>query len=206
MTVRPTPGQDPSRMHAATPSPAAAFVTALGRVTLVLAGLGVAWALPQLLLGLLVPDARVAELAAAGIIPPLLARLLDWRHVLSLALLALSLLLLGVAWGLLRRHEWARRAFVVLLGVGAIANFAGLAAIDPFFDSLQALVPASMAHGPEGLAFAAQLASGRRLVWATSVAGALAIAGLHGWIAWQLCTAAVRAEFVRSTSGPPGRA
>lgn len=184
-------------MHAPAPPPAAAFVTVLGRVSLVLAGLGTVWALLQLLLGLRVPDGLVAELAAEGVIPPLLARLLDWRHVLSLALLALSLLLLAVAWGLLRRHEWARLAFVALLVAGAIANFAGLAAIDPFFDSLQGLVPASTTHGPDGLAFAAQLASSRRLVWATSVAGALAIAGLHGWIAWQLCTAPVRAEFGR---------
>ena len=29
------------------------------------------------------------------------------------------------------------------------------------------------------------------------LAGALAIAALHGWVAWQLCTAAVRAQFNR---------
>ena len=196
MHARTTSGQDPPCM----PSPAvapAAFVTALGRISLVLAGLGAAWALVQLLLGLLVPDALLAHLAAQGLLSPPLAGLLRWRHALSLALLLLSLLLVGVAWGLLRRHEWARLAFVVLLGAGAVANFAGLAAIDPFFDSLHALLPPPVAQGPDSAALAAQLAASRRMVWATSVAGALALAALHGWVAWTLCTAPVRAEFTR---------
>lgn len=179
---------------------ATAFVTTLGRISLVMAGLGAAWALLQLLLGLLVPDAQVAEMAAQGLIPPLLVDLLRWRHVLSLAMLALSLLLLGAAWGLLRRREWARLAFVALLVAGALANFAGLAAIDPFFDGLQTLFPASLAHGPDGQLFAAQLQAARRMTWITSAIGALAIAALHGWIAWKLCTAPVRAEFGRRTA------
>lgn len=182
-------------MH--TPATPAAFVTTLGRVSLVLAGLGGAWALLQLLLGLLLPDALVAGLAADGLLSPLMAGLLGWRHALSLALLAVSLLLGGVAWGLLRRHEWARLAFVVLLVAGAVANFAGLAAIDPLFDGLQAMLPPSLAQGADGQQFAAQLASGRRMAWITGIAGALALAALHGWIAWMLCTAPVRAEFTR---------
>ncbi|KAF1692114.1 hypothetical protein CSC64_07530 [Pseudoxanthomonas koreensis] len=118
--------------------------------------------------------------------------------MLALAMLGLSLALLASAWGLLRRREWARLAFIALLVFGALANFAALAGIDPLFDSALAMFPASMRLAPEGQQAIAQLQSSRRLVWVTSLGGALAIAGVHAWIAWQLCTAPVRAQF-----GPP---
>ncbi|WP_162434715.1 hypothetical protein [Pseudoxanthomonas koreensis] len=177
---------------------AAVFVTSLGWISLVLAALGSAWALAQFLVGLLIPDALVADLAAQGLVPPLLANLFAWRNVLALAMLGLSLALLASAWGLLRRREWARLAFIALLVFGALANFAALAGIDPLFDSALAMFPASMRLAPEGQQAIAQLQSSRRLVWVTSLGGALAIAGVHAWIAWQLCTAPVRAQF-----GPP---
>ena len=176
---------------------AAAFVTPLAWISLVLAALGTAWALAQLLVGLMVPDTAMADLAAQGLVPPLLAGLFEWRNVLALAMLALSLALLVAAWGLLRRREWARLAFIVLLLLGALANFAGLAMIDPLFDSALAMFPDPVRSTAEGQRAIAQLQSSRRLVWATSMAGALAIAAVHGWIAWQLCTAPVRAEFAQ---------
>ena len=176
---------------------AAAFVTTLAWISLVLAALGSAWALAQLLVGLMIPDTIMVDLAAQGLVPPLLAGLFEWRNVLALAMLALSLVLLVSAWGLLRRREWARLVFIALLLLGALANFAGLAAIDPLFDSALAMFPEAMQSSPEGQSAIAQLQSSRRLVWVTSLAGALAIAALHGWVAWQLCTAAVRAQFNR---------
>lgn len=179
------------------PSPAAAFVTSLAWISLALAVLGTAWALAQLMVGLLVPDTAMVELAERGLVPPLLVSLFESRNVLALGMLASALALLVAAWGLLRRREWARQAFIALLLLGALANFAGLALIDPMFDSALAMFPDAMQSTPEGQLAIAQLQSSRRLVWVTSLAGALAIAALHGWVAWQLCTAAVRAQFDR---------
>ena len=67
----------------------------------------------------------------------------------------------------------------------------------PLFDSALAMFPDPVRSTAEGQRAIAQLQSSRRLVWATSMAGALAIAAVHGWIAWQLCTAPVRAEFAQ---------
>ena len=183
----------------AAPAPAG-FVTVLARISLVLAALGVAWALGQVALVLLVPEAAVAHLSAQPGLPPGLAWSLEHRVVLSLAMLALALLFLAVAWGLLRRHEWARWAFIALLVAGAVANFAALALIGPFFDGLLDLYPAGLLDTPDGRQFAAQMLFNRRATFATSLAGAVVFAGLHGWIAWQLCAAPVRAEFARRTA------
>jgi hypothetical protein len=183
-------------MNIPPPLPATGFVTPLARISLVLAALGMAWALAQMVVVLLVPDAAVARLGAG---PPLpgLAWTLRHRHALALATLLLALLFLVASWGLLRRREWARWTFIVLLLAGAAANFAGLALIGPFFDTIVDLYPAQLLDSPDGHRFVAQMQLNRQATYATSLVGALALASLHGWIIWKLCTAAVRAEFAR---------
>ena len=170
----------------------------LARISLVLAALGVACALAQVLLALLLPDAAVARLAAAE--PQLPAGViwtLEHRHGLSLAVLLLSLLCLAVAWGLLKRREWARLAFIALLAAGALANFAGLALVDPFFDGILRMFPADALATPDGQQFLAQMRFNRTSTFVTTLAGAVGFGLLHGWLAWKLCTAPVRAAFAR---------
>jgi len=179
------------------PLPAAGFVTVLARISLFLAILGVAGSLAQMVLALLLPDAAVARAAVQPEIPSAVTWLLRHRHALTLASLLLSLLFLAVAWGLLRRREWARLAFIGLLLAAAAANFAGLALIGPFFDGLQGMFPAQMLDSPDGRQFLAQMQFNRQVAFVTSLLGALGIAALHGWIAWKLCTTPVRAEFGR---------
>ena len=146
-----------------------AFVTLLGRLSIVLAVLGLLWALVQVLFVLMLP----------------------------MDLLALSLGLLVVSWGLLRRREWGRLGFIAALVLGAVVNFAALLLVGPFFDSLQDLFPPGMADPGDGWQIDAQLRMTRNLVMASGMIGALAIAGVHGWLVWKLCTAQVRAEFRR---------
>lgn len=184
-------------MNTPPPLPAAGFVTVLARISLVLAALAVAWALAQMVLALLMPDAAVLRLAAQPEVPPGLVWTLEHRHALSLTLLLVSLLGLAVAWGMLRRHEWARLAFIGLLVAGAALNFAGLALIGPFFDGLLGMFPAQMLDSPDGQQLVAQMRFNRQVTFASSLAGAVVFAALHGWIAWKLCTPAVRAEFGR---------
>lgn len=185
-------------MNLPPPLPAATgFVTVLARISMVMAALGLAWALAQMLLALLLPDAAVARLGALPDAPPGLLWTLEHRHALSLAVLLVAGLFLAAAWGLLKRREWARIAFILLLVAGALANFAALALIRPFFDGLQGMFPAEMLATPDGQRLTAQMQYNRTVMFATSLLGAVAFACLHGWIVWKLCTAAVRGQFRR---------
>ena len=185
-------------VNAPPPLPTATgFVTVLGRISMVLAVLGVLWALVQMGFALLLPDSVVASVAAQPEAPSAVIWMLEQRNALALAMLALSLLFLAVAWGLLKRQEWGRLGFIALLLLGAAANFAALLLVDPFFDSLRDMFPAQRLDSPDGRQFIAQMRFNRNMTWASGLLGAIGIGALHGWIVWKLCTAAVRAEFRR---------
>jgi len=177
------------------PNAAAGFVNVLGRLSLVVAVFGLVWALGQMILALVLPDAMLMRLATLPEAPPGLLWVLEHRRLLALAALALALVFLAVAWGLLKRQEWARWGFIVLLVAGALANFAALALIGPFFDGLLGMFPAAMMDSAEGREFAAQMQASRSFSFASSLVTAIAFAVLHGWVIWKLCTAPVRAQF-----------
>ena len=183
-------------MNLPPPLPAATgFITVLARISLVLAALGLIWALAQMAAVLALPDAPLARLAAQPEIPQGLRWTVQNRYALALASLLLAALGLAVSWGLLKRREWARLGFIALLVAGALANFARLALIGPFFDGLQGMFPAEMLASPDGQRFTAQMQYNRTVTFATSLLGALVFAALHGWIVWKLCTAQVREQF-----------
>ena len=185
-------------MNTPPPLPATtAFVTLLGRISIVLAVLGLLWSLVQVLFVLMLPAELMVQMEAQPGMPALLAAAMQYRSALALAMLALSLGLLVVSWGLLRRREWGRLGFIAALVLGAVVNFAALLLVGPFFDSLQDLFPPGMADPASGWQIDAQLRMTRNLVMASGLIGALAIAGVHGWLVWKLCTAQVRAEFRR---------
>ena len=182
-------------MTAPPPLPRTGFVTVMAKLSLVLGGLGTASAFLQSLGALLLPDSTVARLAAQPEVPRGLVWLLEHRLGLSLAMLALSVLFLAAAWGLLKRQAWARWTFIAFLVVTAAMNFVGLAAIGHVFDTLMAMFPADMLDSQEGREFMAQMQASRMMSYGTSLIGALAFAGLHGWIVWKLCSRPIREEF-----------
>ena len=184
-------------MTAPPPLPRAGFVTVMAKLSLVVAGLGVAWSLLQALGALLLPDGAVARLAAQPEVPAGVIWALEHRLGLSLLGLALALLFLAASWGLLKRQEWARWTFIAFLVGTAALNFAGLAAIGHVFDTMLAMFPADMLDTPDGREFMAQMQASRMLSYGSGLLGALAFAGLHGWIVWKLCTAPARDEFRR---------
>ncbi|WP_374673740.1 hypothetical protein [Ideonella sp.] len=97
-----------------------------------------------------------------------------------------SVALLVSAVGLLMRLEWARRAFIVLLGVAMVAQLASVWLQHRFLQSLvdAAEVPAVL---PGGAVTAAALLTG---------AGALLACGGLGWVIVRLMSPKVRREFV----------
>lgn len=171
------------------------FVTTMALLSLALAGLGVVANLVQALAALAMPSgADLAVLLPPGVpLPPLLGWL-D-RHLLALSLAgALGSALLGaVSWGLLRRHEWGRRGFIALLLLAALGNFASLPLLDHAFDGLGPAMTAL--NGLDGGDLQVLLATMQRTLFWGGLLGALAVAALHGWIAWRLGRPDIRAEF-----------
>lgn len=188
-------------MSAPPPLPRAGFVTVMAKVSLLVGGVGLAWALVQAVAALLVSDAMVATIGEQPEVPPAVAWALEHRLTLSLLMLLLSAVFMAAAWGLLRRMEWARWVFIVYLVVGAVLNFAGLAAIGHVFDTLQAMFPADMLQTREGMEFTAQMQASRYISYFSGLVGAVAFAALHGWIVWKLCTDPTRGEFRRPAAG-----
>jgi hypothetical protein len=100
----------------------------------------------------------------------------------------ISVALLVAAVGLLMRHEWARRAFIVLAVIAILANLASLWLQQEF---VQSLVDATLS--PAGLGVFGDVAGVSRLLAGTSV---LAACGLLAWVIHRLMSPKVRREFV----------
>lgn len=180
------------------PLPAARNQTidAMAKLSLLLGVLSLLYSLGQALLLMTLPDGAIeGVLREAGLsLPPLL----QWcvTHALALSWLSalLSAGLCAASWALLQRRDWARRAFIVFLVVTAAANFAVLPLLWQLLDLLQAWAP-QHAFDPQQLQH--DLALGRITLMVSGALTALVFAGLHGWLVYQLCRPALRAEFRR---------
>lgn len=182
---------------AAPPDAARAFVDVTAKLVLVMAALSVLYCVLQLGVILLLGAAGVGDSLRALNLP--LSASMSWliAHAGSLGsmMLLLSLLFLAVSWGLLRRHEWARRGFIVVLVVTALANFAGLPLTNALFAGLQAMFPADMLHSPEGRELVAQLDISRWTCLILIGLTSLVFSGLHGWLGWKFCRPEIRRQF-----------
>ncbi len=188
------PELPPSR---STRSPAAAFIDVTARLSLLMAGLSIAWSLFQLLLVAVLGRLDVVGWLQQQALPVPPAMQWAARHALSLTLLMLllSVALLAVSWALLRRREWGRIGFIVFLVLVAVANFAMLPLVDGMFDAMQSILPAGFLDSPEGGKALAQMRASRWTALLSIGATALAFAGLHGWLVLKLCRDEVRALF-----------
>src|SRR5690606_29042865 len=191
-------------MQAPPPLPRSSFITTLGRISLLLACLTLAGALGQAAVAVAIRDATVAPVArlvADPAMQPVLGWMLGHRRLLSLLGLLLALLFLASSWGLLKRQEWARWGFIAFLLVTAALNFAGLPLAGQVIDGMAGAFPAQFLDTPEGRDFMVQMRANRIISMAMATVTAVALAGLHGWLAWKLCTPQVRAEFTPGAGG-----
>lgn len=187
----------------ASPAPSSTgFVTVLGRISTLLAAAGLAAAVAMAGLAMAVGDATMARIASATALPPMITWALEQRRLLALLGLLLSLLFLAASWGVLRRREWARLAFIAFLAITAVLNFVTLPLVGQLFDMVREMFPQEMLGTAEGQEFLAQLRTSRFVSVATAVLTAVAFALLHAWVAWKLCVAEVRAEFRGATRHP----
>lgn len=178
--------------------PRSRFVTVLAQVSLLV---GITWlvlALALLPLAAVAGDVLSTRLAGLPALPPGLSWIAGHGMLLAVACVLAAAAFLASSWGLLRRREWGRLGFIAfLLGVAAL-NFAGLPLVGQLFDALRTSLPPGLLEGPDGQALAAELEDLRRLSLASTLASAVLFAGLHAWLAWKLCTPAIRAEFGRA--------
>jgi hypothetical protein len=113
------------------PVPRSAFVTSIAWSFIVLAGLGIVWALLQFIVfnvvvGTLDIETVINDARSAGVMPDMLA--LVFRHMrwLLLLTLMLSVLTFIASIALLRRRNWARLVFIVMMWLGVAGNLGGL--------------------------------------------------------------------------------
>ena len=178
-------------------APAAGFVDVLGKLSLLLAVLGVLYALVQLVLVLLIPAGFMdGMLEGNSEFLPALPGMLRWllQNLLPMAWVTLlsAVAFLAISYGVLKRSNAARLGFIVFMVLGTLMNFASIAVLMAALDWVNAIG----ANIDEAGVFQ-QIRASNMVSMAMGVISALAIAGLHGWIIWKLCTADVRAEFVR---------
>ena len=178
-------------------TPAAGFVDVLGKLSLLLAVLGVLYALAQVGVLLLIPAGFMdGVLAGEYEYLPALPGLLRWllQNLLPMAWVTLlsAVAFLVVSYGVLKRSNAARIGFIVFMVLGTVMNFASIAVLIAALDWVNA-IGASV----DDVAVLQQIRASNMFSMAMGVVSAVAIAGLHGWIIYKLCAADVRAEFNR---------
>ena len=106
--------------------------------------------------------------------------------------LVASVAMLAAALGLLLRHEWARRTFIVLLWAAIAVNLGGLWLQQ---EVMLSLVDVTLHHAPMPPLVAHVF--GGFVVAARSMAVLVTLAGcaMLGWIAWRLTLPPIRQEF-----------
>jgi hypothetical protein len=180
------------------PVPRSAFVTNIAWSFIVLAGLAIVWALLQnvvfnVLVGARDIEAVISDARSAGVMPDMLA--LVFRHMRSLLLLtlALSVLTFVASIALLKRRNWARLVFIVMMWLGVAGNLGGLwlghevLAGAPMQEMLKTLTAAA-GIPMEGLVQDMQMAS---------VLIAIVFAALFAWTAVRLSSQEIKNEFGR---------
>ena len=176
-------------------TPAAGFVDVLGKLSILLAVVGVLYALVQLVVLLLIPAGFMDSfLAGEYEFLPALPGMLHWllQNLLPLAWATLlsALVFLVISYGVLKRSNAARLGFIAFMVLGTLMNFASIAVLIAALDWVNA-VGASI----DDAGALQQIRASNMVSMAMGVVSAIAIAGLHGWIIYKLCTAGVRAEF-----------
>lgn len=148
--------------------------------------------------------ARLGVEAGSGGLTGGVAWLIARGDALAPLLATGALATLCVAVALLRRRSWARRAFVILMGLGVIGVLGGAALTPLTFGLLPDA--ASGAAAPDASPDASPMAELVVVLGLTIVIATLLLV-LFAWSGWRLTTPAARAEFAsddaRSTDARP---
>jgi uncharacterized membrane protein len=187
-----------------TPPAKSSFVTVVAWVFIVLAGFATFLSLLQNLMVTLMPqdmfNAPLQDTTLTRVMPGAPRLIFAHLRLLVAAMLILCLVTLTSAVGLLRRRNWARVLFIVLLGLGVVYNIAAIFLQQSFFTSMNSFnahlqTDSSFRHVNQDFA---QMMGAMR---AFMIFFSLGFAGLFVWIIFRLMSYEVRLEF-----GATGRA
>ena len=171
-----------------TTAPQSTFVTVLAWIIIIFASLAVAGSLLQMvMLHAALPIMFKAQASGNQPDPSLSIAIIRGFMIFAFAF---ACFVLFAARALLKRKNWARRTFVVLLGLGIAFNvlWALAAGMGIFF----APAPASGAQ-----AFPAEMLNAIAIMNVALIVFALAISIIYGWLTRRLRSAAVKSEFSR---------
>lgn len=172
------------------------FVTVMAWISLALGLLGVVSGLMQGVMLLAMPADRMLQ-DLLGVVAPEVQLpsailwifgnlgLLNFLSLLSSALFAV------VSYGLLKRHEWGRVGFVLLLAASALLGLLGVGVFVHFLDLANGMTSAEIAEIDPAFQ---SLQSAMKIA---VIVAALLVAVLHGAIIWKLYRPGIRAEFTR---------
>lgn len=174
------------------------FVTTLAWTFIALAGFSTLIAILQnIMLALMFPEeefrAAIGEAETQGMPMPGLFRLMfENFRLFFMAFLFVSLATLVSAIGLLKRKNWARLVFIVIMALGVVWNLAGLAM--PFL--MSSMMPEMPAH-PNS-----DFQDNFKLMWnimiGFSVLVGLVFAVLFAWVIKRLISTDIKREFSTS--------
>ena len=118
--------------------------------------------------------------------PPVASFMFGHFQLIVLAFLLISILMLASSIGLLKRNNWARLVFIVVLSLGIIWSLGGVV--------LQMFMFSSMPQMPPEPQFEQFQTMQSIIQWFAALMG-IGIAVLFGWIIKKLTCASVREEF-----------
>lgn len=170
------------------------FVTVVAWIFIVLAGFTTLMSLLQnIMFFTVMPFDAMAPAGAEGEgMPAFMAFMLRHVRLFFLAFLLVCAATLAAAIGLLRRKEWARLAFIAMLGLGIAWNLGGMAL------QYWVVAPAMMGPSEAPPEFRAEFERATSVILAFSAAMALGFTVLFGWLIAKLRSQPVRQEFRRA--------
>ena len=174
------------------PVPRSGFVTGTAGVVIVMAGLATIVSFVQSVAVSVIFPAVQQEIPPFA--PALTRFMFTYMRELTFAALAVSAVWLASGVGLLKRRNWARRLFIVLLWLAIIWNIAGLAVQHSVAAFMDAQLGGDM-NGPPEQIIRSVLVAVRILAFVMAAAFCV----LFGWLIKRFTSARVRAEFL-----PPG--
>jgi hypothetical protein len=180
-------------MQDSTPASHSTFVTVLAWVFIICSGFGVFGALLQNIMINVMMPAIVKAQASSG--QPTQVFPIGVFRVMGLLFLALSCFTLYAAWALLKRRNWARRTFIVLLSCGIGFNVLWALAFGAGVSFTHAPSTGANSIPPEMRALFSTMVG-------VFVVFALAMSVLYGWLIRRLCSATVKAEFTSAAVAP----
>ncbi|MDZ7735251.1 MAG: hypothetical protein U5P41_03235 [Gammaproteobacteria bacterium] len=127
-----------------------------------------------------------------GQLPPMAQFMAGHFEVFFGLMFLLAVLTLVASIGLLLRKNWARLTFIILMIAGIIWNLGSLAVQQVFFRTMPVPedAPADFVQHSQGM---------MNIMNIFSIALAVIVCALFGWIAWRLASPAIRQEFQQAT-------